>query len=125
MQFNLDTANSKYPIRSYQPGQIKINDEIITQSIIVTPRQLINPWRPQNLAELTAADVNCLLELNPPPMIVLLGTGATLKFPPTALLAALYEKQIGVEIMDTGAACRTFMVLSSEGRNVAAALLII
>lgn len=125
MQFNLDSASSKYPIRSYQPGQIQINDEIITTSIIVTPEILVNPWRPQQLNELNSEDIERILELKPRPTIVLLGTGQTLKFPPTSLLASLYQHQIGVEVMDTGAACRTFMVLSSEGRKVAAALLII
>jgi uncharacterized protein len=58
------------------------------------------------------------------PSIVLLGTGEQLSFPPPALLAVFYRAKIGIEVMNNGAACRTYSVLMSEGRKVAAALLI-
>lgn len=124
MQFNLDNAKGKFIIRSYETGEIQINDEHIQQSVIVTPTLLINPWQPQDFQELTAQHLQSILTLEPQPSVLLLGTGAKLTFPDTELLAPFYQRGMGVEVMDTAAACRTFMVLLSEDRNVAAALLI-
>ena len=58
------------------------------------------------------------------PQLVLLGTGATQKFPATNIRAAFAQRRIGLEVMDVGAACRTFNLLVQEGRRVAAALLL-
>lgn len=124
MQFNLDNSKGNYIIRSYQPGEIQINDEKIQRSVIVTPTTLINPWQPQTFNELTEKHLQTIFTLDPQPTILLLGTGSQLTFPNIELLASFYQRGIGVEIMDTAAACRTFMVLLSEERNVAAALLI-
>lgn len=122
MQLTLDTNQSTYHIRAYQPGKIQVNDDWFSQSLIITPTRLITDWPPQQLSELTAAHLIPLLELEP--TILILGSGDRLQFPPPALLASLYAKQIGVEVMDTAAACRTFDVLVAEDRNVVAALLI-
>ena len=59
------------------------------------------------------------------PEVVLLGTGARLRFPPAAVLAPLTRAGIGVEVMDTAAACRTYNILAGDGRRVVAALLMI
>jgi len=58
------------------------------------------------------------------PDIVVLGTGASLRFPHPRLTRALLEQRIGLEVMDTAAACRTFNILAAEGRRVAAALML-
>jgi uncharacterized protein len=122
MELNLDTGEGQYHIRGYGAGFIQINDEKIDHSIIVTTNKLIDPWPPQSLAELNTTHFLLLFDLNP--SIVLLGTGLHLSFPDTAILADFYTKKIGIEVMDTAAACRTYAVLMAEGRNVAAALLI-
>ena len=59
-----------------------------------------------------------------PPEVLLLGTGATLRFPPPEIFADLYAANVGVEVMDSGAACRTFNILANDGRRVALAVLL-
>lgn len=107
-------------IRGYQPGRVVIFDKSdvkeLTQNIIITPHQLITSWDSEQF--------NVLLTLNPLPEIILLGTGAVWQMISPQNLMLFYEKNIGVEIMTTDAACRTFNVLASEGRHVAAGLVI-
>ena len=77
------------------------------------------------LDELTAEHFSELIGGDgPPPELVLLGSGTRLRFVAPALLRPLIEQRIGVETMDTPAACRTFNILAGEGRRVVAALLI-
>lgn len=121
MELNQDSGTGQYHIRGYGIDFIQINDEKIDHSIIVTPDKLIT-WPPQSLTELNATHFLPLFDLQP--TIVLLGTGPRLSFPSPARLADFYTKKIGIEVMDTAAACRTYAVLMSEGRKVAAALLI-
>jgi uncharacterized protein len=86
------------------------------------PDDLILDWVPQSLAELQAQHFEALHNFDV--QMLLLGTGARLRFPDSRHLAPLYERGIGVEVMDTPAACRTYNILMAEGRQVAAALLI-
>jgi uncharacterized protein len=90
--------------------------------VIVSAARLIADWRPQHIGELTAADLEPALALEP--QVLLLGSGARQVFPSPELLAQLYAARIGFEVMDTSAACRTYNVLVGEGREVAAALII-
>ena len=122
MELNLDTGEGHYQIRAYGKGFIQVNEQKIQHSLIVTPNQLIDPWPPRSLAELNAEHLQSILGLNP--SIVLLGSGEVLAFPDPALLNVFYQQKIGIEVMNNGAACRTYSVLMSEGRKVAAALLI-
>jgi uncharacterized protein len=119
---NLDDNQSAYQIRAYQPGSVQINTTIYTHSVIVTPTTLIDHWAPQTLAELDAASLRIILDLKPD--LILLGTGSVQVFPPQALYSELINAGIGVEIMDTRAACRTYNALSAENRSVAACLII-
>ncbi len=123
MKFDLDHGIGRNSIHAYGPGQVTVGEMVHTASLIVTPDRLILDWPPHTLDDLTAAHIHVIAALKPE--VVLLGTGRRLRFPPTAVLAALIEAGIGYEVMDTGAACRTFNVLAAEGRRVAAALLMI
>jgi len=118
----LDENHAHYQIRSYQPGRIHINDKILTQSLIITPDQLIENWTPQTIQELTENCFTNIIDLHPD--ILLIGTGSQLEFIPLKLYGELMKLGIGVEIMNTQAACRTYNALASEERNVAAALII-
>lgn len=122
MKLHLDAPGGTYLIRGYSPGRLLVGDITLTRSAIVTATT-IAAWRPADLAEVTGADLEPLYALAPD--VVLLGTGAQQRFPDTALLAALYSRRIGIEVMATGAACRTYNVLAAEGRSVAAALLLL
>lgn len=121
-QLTLDENPSPFHIRAYQPGQIQVNDQVLTHSILISTDKLINNWPPQRLTELTCEHLAIILTLHP--TIFLLGTGAKLQFPPLEIYGDLINQQIGVEIMDTRAACRTYNALTAEGRNVVAGLLI-
>jgi uncharacterized protein len=116
-----DSNTSNYIIKGYKPGLITINSESYSESIIVNSQQLIK-WPPSSLDDLLAEHLEHIIALKPE--IILLGTGIHFKMPPAEQLEPIYRHGMGVECMDTGAACRTFSVLSSEGRNVIAALLI-
>lgn len=118
----LDDNSAQYQIRSYQPGTITINDKTLSSSVIITPTQLIETWAPQSVAELTSDSFAIIADLRPD--ILLIGTGASIIFIPAEMYGQLINLGIGVELMDTRAACRTYNALSAENRNVAAALII-
>jgi uncharacterized protein len=86
------------------------------------PDHIIEDWLVQSFENFSEEHFELLLPLQPE--IVLLGTGATLRFPSPSVTKKLIEIKTGVEVMDTNAACRTYNILMAEGRNVAAALLI-
>lgn len=109
-------------ITAYDAESIAVNGRRLTKSFLLTPHQLIENWPPASVDNLTAADLQAIAELGCP--IVLLGTGARQRFPAPALLRPLIQRRIGVEIMDSHAACRTYNILMAEGREVAAALII-
>jgi uncharacterized protein len=110
-------------ITAYGPGMVRINETRHTTSLIVMPEQVDTGWAPERFEDL---DLDCFRSLLAnPPEIVLLGTGASLRFPPREILAAFRRRGVGLEIMDTGAACRTYNIIMAEGRTVAAALLMI
>ena len=109
-------------VRSYSPGQVKVGETVITRSCVISASTLIGDWRPQSLSELTLEDLEPIFELAPE--IVVLGAGPKQRFPPIEWMAALMSRGIGCDVMDTGAACRTYNVLISEGRAVVAALFV-
>jgi uncharacterized protein len=109
-------------ITSYDAGHIAVNGRRLTQSFILTPQRLIEDWAPDSFGALAAADLLAVAELGCP--IVLLGTGVRQRFPAPALMRPLLERRMGVEVMDSHAACRTYNILMAEGRDVVAALII-
>ncbi|MEK7666669.1 MAG: Mth938-like domain-containing protein [Pseudomonadota bacterium] len=123
MRIQLETGGQANLIRTYAVGQIIVNQDSYTRSLVVLPVQVIADWPPQAFAELAVAHFAALVSLRPE--LLILGTGRRQRFPHAELLAPLVGAGIGWEIMDTGAACRTYNILMGEGRNVAAALLMI
>jgi len=121
MKLHLDTSHYYYQIQCYTEESITINDKIYPYSLIVMPTSL-KEWVILNFDSLTTHDFEGLAQLQP--QVVLLGTGAKIRFPQSELLIPLIQQQIGIEVMDTAAACRTYNLLVSEGRMVAAALLL-
>lgn len=121
MKLNLH-ANDLNSIQAYTENSVTIQGHIYTQSIIISPEQLVPNWPVGAATGLHVADFAVLgtLEVE----ILLLGTGKKQVFPDAQLLVAMRQQQIGLEVMDTAAACRTFNILLSEGRRVAAALIL-
>ena len=109
-------------VRSYDPGVLRIGDTALHRSCLIKADRLVADWRPQTIEELRVEDLDAVFALEPE--IVVLGSGTRQRFPDTALLAAVLSRGIGCEVMDTGAACRTYNILASEDRKVVAALLL-
>ena len=99
-----------------------VNAERHGASVLVPWRGDVQAWPASSLEDLTAAHFEQVLALDPE--LVIFGSGERLRFVSAALTRSLIERRIGVETMDTAAACRTYNVLASEGRSVVAALLI-
>ena len=115
-------AAEAHRIRSYQPGRLTIDQRHFELGVIVTAATLVEERLPAAAAELGDEHSDAILALEPE--IVLIGTGQSQVFPPRAFLASFLRRGVGVEVMDTGAACRTYNVLMAEGRRVAAALIV-
>jgi uncharacterized protein len=118
----LDHNNAKYQIRSYTPGAIKINNQTLHRGVIVSANQLITDWPPQTATEITAELLQQVIALKPD--ILLIGTGGEHVILLVDVYGELINQGIGVEIMNTSAACRTFNALASENRQVVAALVV-
>jgi len=108
-------------LTGHGPGFVLLNGQRIEHSIVVAPEHTLRGWAP-DFSSLTENHFEQLLILKPE--LVLLGTGSVFRFPHPALTSCLVNAGIGLEVMDTQAACRTYTVLASEGRRVVAALLI-
>ena len=119
---DLDNNQAKFQIRAYKPGWIQVNDQQLTNSLIITPEELITNWQPSSISDLTTESFAPIIKLKPD--IFLIGTGSKLVLLPLDLYGSLINLGIGVEIMDTRAACHTFNALAAENRRVAAGLII-
>ena len=106
---------------AYGEGYVSVNAVRHTSNLIVLPDRLVTGWSEATFETLTTTDFEQLAALEAE--VILLATGNQLRFPPTELLRPLIEVQKGIEVMDIKAACRTYNVLVSENRKVAAALL--
>ena len=118
----LDENQATYQIRGFKQGMIRINDTTYLESVIVSANTLITHWPPQHIQRLTVSDLAIVSTLEPD--ILLIGTGSEPVFLDAHLYASLIHQGIGVEVMNTSAACRTFNALSAENRNVVAALIL-
>ncbi len=113
-------------ILGYGPGWVGLGSngvaERIERSIVIGSRGEKFDWNCPRFEDLTAAHFELLGQTQPE--LVIFGSGTRLRFPPPAFLRTLMARRIGVETMDTLAACRTYNILAGEGRQVMAALLI-
>jgi uncharacterized protein len=154
MQINRDTDSSSYGIVSYAAGEVTIliprrfeppvttppeagadddgehgdtpplmRRETLRSSLIIMPELLLPDWPPQTWESLDAAHFDLMARYQPE--LVLFGSGARLRHPAPRLYAGLIRHGIGVEVMDTGSACRTYNFLMTDRRRVLAALLMI
>lgn len=122
MKLTDESLGATHLIRAYAPGELRVGERLIRRSCLISSNELVEDWRPQTLDELSLADLEPILALMPE--IVVLGSGPRQRFPDTAWPGALLARGIGCEVMDTGAACRTYNILATEERRVVAALLL-
>lgn len=122
MKFQPDTAADVNLITRQEPGRVWVGPTLFQHSVLVPWQGEVLPWAAAGPDELTAAHFERLAALQPE--LVIFGSGARLRFVAPALLQSLMALRIGVETMDTPAACRTYNVLAGEHRRVLAALLL-
>ncbi len=120
MKFHPDVIEAQ-SIAAYGPGWIQVGEKKLTTSVIIGSRGEHIDWQCACFEDLTAAHFEQLAQLQTE--LVIFGSGTRLRFVAPSLTRSLIERQIGMETMDTGAACRTYNVLAAEGRCVAVALL--
>lgn len=108
-------------ISGYGPGWVGVGPEKITHNVVIASGGQRLPWA-ASYDELGPADFQVLADLQVD--VVIFGSGARIRFPKPAWLAPLAQRRIGIETMDTAAACRTYNILAQEGRDVAVALLL-
>lgn len=135
MKFTQDSADGAVQVVGYARDHVRVahalvrvdgvhqfREDRLERSAILAPRQLIPDWRPLRVDAITADDVAVIIDMRP--QVVVLGSGAVLKFPAREVLGRFADHAIGLEVMDTYAACRTYNVLVMEQREVVAALII-
>jgi uncharacterized protein len=120
MKIHPDIINAP-SISSYGKGWVQVADERLTRSVVMASDGRRFEWPCARFEDLTAEHFEQLAQLRTE--LVIFGTGERLRFPSAALTRSLIECQIGLESMDTQAACRTYNILAGEGRHVAVALL--
>ena len=109
-------------ITGYGAGWVSVNGEKITGSLVLTSAGARHAWQARRFEDLDAAHFAHLAEMQAE--VIIFGSGSRIRFPHPAWLKPLMARRIGVETMDTPAACRTYNILAQEGRNVAVALLV-
>jgi uncharacterized protein len=121
MKFHLNTAEGNM-FTGHGADYVRLGVVEYRDNVLVTPERVVTGWTAGGFDTLSETDFAALVELKPE--VVLLGTGASLRFPHPRLTRALTNAGIGVEVMDTPAACRTFNILAAEGRRVVAAVIL-
>ena len=122
MKFSEADHSSGHRIDSYGAGWISLAGRRYTESFILTPTDIITPWEPVSLAALRSQHLTPIVDLAP--HVVLIGSGKLPALLDPALYAPLLAAGIGVEVMTTAAACRTYNILMAEGRTVVAGLIL-
>jgi len=126
MKFQPDTLDGVNVITRHESSRVWVGSTPFESSVLVPWRGSVVNWPASSLAELAAEHFEQIAQWSPEaPEVVIFGSGPRLRFVAPALQRALMSRRIGMETMDTAAACRTFNVLASEGRRVLAALLIL
>jgi uncharacterized protein len=121
MKFHLSTPAGNV-VTGTGPGWVRIGATEYRVNLVLTPTEVRQGWAPGGFDALAHGDFEALLAATPE--VVLLGTGRSLRFPHPHLTQALALAGVGLEVMDTAAACRTYNILAAEGRRVLAALLL-
>lgn len=122
MRLTLDNLDATNVVTRLGPEGVQVGNTLLTRSAVFNAATLVTDWpvTDANTLDMDALAPALALE----PEILVLGTGSRILFPGPELYAALAERGIGLEVMDTASACRTYNVLAGEGRPVVAALIL-
>ena len=122
MKFQPDTLDGVNVITRLDNGRLWVASTPFAHSVLVPWVGEVLAWEPSTFEQLEAGHFERIVALKPE--VVIFGSGPRIRFAAPALMRSLIEQRIGVETMDTAAACRTYNVLVSEGRSVVGALLL-
>ncbi|MBM5812612.1 MAG: hypothetical protein FJ191_11715 [Gammaproteobacteria bacterium] len=122
MELTQDPAAHPHLVVSYADDTVRLNTGVFRSSLLVARELLITDWSPPAPDALALDHFAPVLALAPD--VLILGTGTRQRLPPPALYAAFAERDIGLEVMDNAAACRTYNVLFGEYRSVVLALML-
>jgi uncharacterized protein len=122
MKLHSDSASNMLRVSAYDRVSVTVAERRLTGSFAILPDALLPGIEVGDLDALSWADLDALHERDLE--ILILGTGARQRFPGTALAAELAARRIGLEVMDSPAACRTYNILAAEGRRVGAVILL-
>lgn len=122
MKLHRDNSNGRYAFTGYGEDYVVINGTPYRSNLVVLPQRLILDWTEASFDALTQESFDALATLGCE--IMLLGTGMQQRFPHPQLLQGLMRAGVGLEVMNTQAACRTYNILVAEGRNVGCALIL-
>ena len=121
MDITQDFADAKFVITGYELDVVFINNEPQQQSFIVSPDSLVTPWKVKNIKHLNETTLVSIFEN--PPEIMIIGTGESLILPEPKIIALFAKHHIGLETMNTNAACRTYGILIADGRKATAGII--
>lgn len=120
MDLSFQAPGAHHYVRSITGQGICIAENCYSKSLVLSADRLISDWPPQRFSGLEVGHLQAIFELQPE--LVLLGTGSRQHFPARAIMMEFYQRGIGIEVMSSAAACRTFNLLVAESRRVVAAL---
>jgi uncharacterized protein len=122
VKLHLNTSYTQKIFTAHGSGYVVVSGERYEHSLVVAPEHVLTDWRPENFESLEESHFTYFLTLKPE--ILLVGTGTQQRFGHPRLYQALIAERIGVEFMDTPAACRTYNILMAEDRKVLAAIIV-
>jgi len=122
MKFAQDNQDEGYVITAYGENSVSINGKPFKQSLIITRTKLNEDWDVSAVELLQADHIEQILTFKPE--LIIIGTGNKLTFPAVEVYSGIIDHGIGVDFMDTRAACRTYNILMSEGRDIVAGLIL-
>lgn len=122
MELQLETSPKGHFVHAIADDHITVGDHVYSNSIIIAPSVVIPNWPPFSAAGLTSDDIDMILDLESE--IIIIGTGTTFETVDPSVLSCAVELGISIEFMSTRAACRTYNLLASEDRRIAAGIII-
>ena len=122
MKFAQENQDKGYVITAYGENNVSVNGKIFEHSLILANTEFSENWGVTSIEQLSGEHIEQVLSYDPE--LIIIGTGSKLVFPAVEIYSAIIKRGIGVDFMDTHAACRTYNILMSEGRGVVAGLIL-
>lgn len=117
-----DIISNRNSIQAYAQGKVTINEREYSESLVLSPDKIIQPWPVTSVEQLQVQHLECIFDLKPD--VILLGTGEKQIFPEVEILGHFTQQGYSLEVMNTGALCRTYNILVAEDRHVIAAFIL-